>query len=112
MEGVKAFRSLLAEAGLGHRAQREVLLVARIDPIEVTRSKIASLDTDKLTPSQLEALKSLAGQTFDYRWSLADSLEERSEAWKTLPESTVNKLHNREIRRSLDYLYRHFEARE
>lgn len=110
VEGVKAFRSLLAETGLGHRAQRAVLSVARIDPIEVSRSRIASLDTDKLTPSQLEALESLAGQTFDYRWSLADSLAQLSDEWKTLPESTVNKLHNREIRRSLDYLYRHLAS--
>lgn len=111
VEGIKAFRSLLAEAGLEYQFERKVLSVARIDLIQLDHDKFRSLDADKLSPGQLQALKSLAGRTFMYRWSLAESLTDASDTWRTLPDSTVNKLHNREIEHRLNYLYHNFKTR-
>lgn len=106
VEGVKAFRNLLARsADLGRPAEREVLSAARIDVIELAPDKIKAFDTEWLSPKQLHALRALSGRRFDHRWALAEALAAQSEAWRTRPETIANKLHNRNIRRKLDYVY-------
>ena len=70
------------------------------------------IDRSRLSYGQLEAVSALTGEAFEHRWALADALSERSDAWRRLPATTVNKLHNRELQRELDYLYQHFDSRE
>jgi PiT family inorganic phosphate transporter len=107
VDGVKAFRRLLAEeAGLDRAAERRVLSAARIAPIRLDPAAIAALDGEWLSAAQMDALEALAGRRFEHRWALAQALAEQSDAWKTRPQTTVNKLHNRGIRQRLDYLYR------
>ncbi|MGD8631045.1 MAG: inorganic phosphate transporter, partial [Gammaproteobacteria bacterium] len=108
VQGTHAFRDLLAETALDYRAERQVLSAARIVPIELSRNRIRSLDGDRLSAQQLEAIRALSGQRFKHRWELAEALAAQSDAWQLLPGKTVNKLHNRNIRQGLDYLYHHF----
>ncbi len=108
VEGVSAFRGLLADTGLSHQAEHQVLKAARLASIDLQQDQIESLDTDGFTAAQLDAVEALAGREFDYRWVLSEALAAQSDAWKMLPEETVNKLHNRKIRGDLDRLYRHF----
>jgi PiT family inorganic phosphate transporter len=108
VQGTRAFRDLLADASLNYQAERRVLSAARIVPIELSQSAILSLDSDRLSAPQLQAIKALSGQRFEHRWELAEALASRSDAWQLLPAKTVNKLHNRKIRQGLDYLYHHF----
>ncbi|MGD2083416.1 MAG: inorganic phosphate transporter [Chromatiales bacterium] len=107
VQGVRAFRRLLAQrAGLGRTAERRVLSVARIAPIELDPARIAELDGRWLSAGQRRAVEALSGRRFEHRWALAEALAQQSDAWRQLPETTANKLHNREIRRRLDHLYR------
>jgi PiT family inorganic phosphate transporter len=108
VRGTRTFRELLAEASLKHQAERRVLSAARIVPIELSQSNILSLDSDRLSAQQLQAIRALSGHQFQHRWELAEALAERNNAWQLLPDKTVNKLHNRKIRQDLDYLYHHF----
>jgi PiT family inorganic phosphate transporter len=110
VEGVRTFRELLAEhADLDRAAERRVLAAARIAPIELDPARIADLDRGRLSPDQLRAVRALSGRRFQHRWALAEALAEQSGSWAMRPETTVNKLHNREIRRRLDSLYRQLD---
>ena len=108
VQGTRAFRALLAEAALKHRTERLVLSAARIVPIELSQDRIRSLDSERLSAQQLQAIRALTGQRFRHRWGLAEALAAQSDTWQLLPGKTVNKLHNRKIRQDLDYLYHHF----
>jgi PiT family inorganic phosphate transporter len=110
VQGTRAFRELLAETALDYQAERQVLSAARIAPIELTQNRIRSLDSDRLSAQQLQAIRALSGHSFKHRWELAETLAAQSDAWQFLPGKTVNKLHNRNIRQGLDYLYQHFGA--
>jgi PiT family inorganic phosphate transporter len=63
-----------------------------------------------VSAQQLQAIRALSGHSFRHRWELAEALAAQSDAWQLLPGKTVNKLHNRNIRQGLDYLYHHFGA--
>jgi PiT family inorganic phosphate transporter len=108
VQGTHAFRDLLAETTLDYQAERQVLSAARIAPIELSRNRIRSLDSDRFSTQQLVAIRALSGHRFKHRWGLAEALAAQSDAWQLLPGETVNKLHNRNIRQGLDYLYLHF----
>jgi len=78
----------------------------------VTAEKIADLETNGLSSAQLDALSKLAGQTYNYAWQLGDALSEISPEWIVLGGGLKNKLHDRDIKQKLAYLYRNFQRRE
>ncbi len=78
----------------------------------VTAEKIADLETNGLSSAQLDALSKLAGQTYNYPWQLGDALAEISQEWIMLGGGLKDKLHDRDIKQKLAYLYRKFQRRE
>ncbi len=78
----------------------------------VTAEKIADLETNGLSSAQLDALSKLAGQTYNYPWQLGDALAEISPQWIMLGGGLKDKLHDRDIKQKLAYLYRKFQRRE
>ncbi|RZO43097.1 MAG: inorganic phosphate transporter [Proteobacteria bacterium] len=78
----------------------------------VTAEKIADLETNGLSSVQLDALSKLAGQTYNYPWQLGDALAEISQEWIMLGGGLKDKLHDRDIKQKLAYLYRKFQRRE
>jgi len=85
--------------------------LARLGRWEVQDSIIAN-DVDKhwLTAGQLEALRSLKGQQFNHLWRFNAALGESSEEWQLKPDTTVNKLVNKELKKKLVYLGRLFKV--
>jgi len=78
----------------------------------VTAEKIADFETNGLSSAQLDALSKLAGQTYNYPWQLGDALAEISPEWIMLGGGLKDKLHDRDIKQKLAYLYRKFQRRE
>ncbi len=78
----------------------------------ITAEKIADLETNGLSSVQLDALSKLAGQTYNYPWQLGDALAEISQEWIMLGGGLKDKLHDRDIKQKLAYLYRKFQRRE
>ncbi|MDP7169927.1 MAG: anion permease [SAR324 cluster bacterium] len=78
----------------------------------VTAEKIADFETNGLSSAQLDALSKLAGQTYNYPWQLGDALAEISPQWIMLGGGLKDKLHDRDIKQKLAYLYRKFQRRE
>ena len=74
----------------------------------ITQEKIDSMDKKGLSLIQLDALKQLPGQTFNFPWQLGDSLAEISSEWEVRGGGLKNKLHDRKIKQKLVYLYRNF----
>ncbi len=62
-----------------------------------------------MTPGQLAALRTLNGQRFNHLWRFNAALANTSEEWKLKPDTTVNKLTNKEMKKKLAYLGRLFK---
>lgn len=104
LEKIKAFDS--HQTGL-------VLELARLGRWEVQESVIANdVDTHWLTPGQVTALRSLKGQRYDHFWRFKLALADASPEWKLLPDTTVNKQTNKELKKKLSYLGRLFKVKK
>jgi PiT family inorganic phosphate transporter len=110
--GLKSFKQALeGKAGLDRSTTAEILQVARLEYIKIDPARLDKLDELSLDDSQKAAVRRLAGQSFDYPWMLADALSKQSPAWRIRPETTVNKIFNRDIVEKRQELYRVFTAR-
>lgn len=86
-----------------------ILRFSQIKDIEVDTSIIATeIETNWLSPGQLESVQKIDGQNFRYSWEFKDRLKELSDDWEKLPDITVNKLHNRAIDERINYMIRMF----
>ena len=110
--GLKSFKQALeGKAELDRSTTAEILQVARLEYIKIDPARLDKLDELSLDDSQKAAVRRLAGQSFDYPWMLADALSKQSPAWRIRPETTVNKIFNRDIVEKRQELYRVFTAR-
>ncbi len=99
--------------GLDEEGSSLVLELARMGRWEVRESVIANeVDTHWLTTGQVDALRSIKGLRFNHQWRFNQALAEASPEWKLLPNSTVNKLTNKELKKKLKYLGRLFEVHD
>ncbi|MED5515672.1 MAG: inorganic phosphate transporter, partial [SAR324 cluster bacterium] len=78
----------------------------------VSEEKIAYLDKKVLSSKQMAALSKLKGQTYNFPWQLGDALSEISPEWIVSGGGLKDKLHDRDIKQKLAYLYRIFQRRE
>ena len=110
--GLKSFKQALeGKAELDRSTTAEILQVARLEHIKIDPARLDKLDELPLDDSQKAAVRRLAGQSFDYPWMLADALSKQSPAWRIRPETTVNKIFNRDIVEKRQELYRVFTVR-
>jgi len=70
----------------------------------------AKLKAGVLSEKQRRAVRQLKGQSFDYKWHLAEVLASIEPEWRMPPNTKVNKAHNKRIQSDLAYLYRLFNA--
>ncbi len=105
------FKSDLEKSGGIDPAQSPMVLeVSRLGLWEVKASIVAN-DVDKhwLTPGQLDAVRSLEGQRFEHLWLFKAALAKVSDEWKLRPDTTVNKMTNKELKKKIAYLGRLFK---
>lgn len=108
-----AFRKALRDrVSLPPKIETRIIESAEIDPLFIDSGKLAQFRDGWLTESQYSALSALAGRRYRYKWALVDDLVKTSRQWALLPETTVNKLHNKEIRNRLNAVFHAFSANE
>ena len=73
--------------------------------------QVYRIEEGRLGPGQIEAIEELSGTRFRYRWALAEALAAHTDEWVYLPESPLNRKHNKQLRRRLEYVLRHFDRR-
>lgn len=92
--------------------EKKILEFSEIANIEITPERIATIKPDWLSSNQISALKELSGQHFDFKWDLADALEQRSGEWKKLPDTIENKSYNKDLKAKMNFIYRTFSSKE
>ena len=75
----------------------------------INAEKLSAIDKHFLSVHQLETLKQLEGEKYNYSWQLGNVLAQNSKEWEMRGEGLENKLKDREIKRKLAYLYRLFK---
>jgi len=92
--------------------ESEVLYYAEISRTSIRPEILGEIDREWLGEERAEVLGSLVGQSFVYKWQLAERLSDKSDQWKLLKETTVNKTYNKQIKSKLDYIFRTFAIAE
>jgi len=109
--GATRFRSAVRErVRLSRDQEKRVLETAEIHPTHIDPVRLPNLDPSILSPDQVRTLGKLANRWFLYRWQLADELAELDSSWNPRSPERGNRLHNMEIRRRLNYVFRTFRA--
>ena len=106
--GTRFLRAVNKRVELDQKQERQVLWYAEIGRYKMDSSKIGKFSDGWLTSGQIEALRQLSGMEFTQKWRIAEALAARNDEWKLLPETKVNKLHNKDIRERLDVIFRTF----
>ena len=91
--------------------ERRVLALSEIGDFRIDEARIYRIQEGRLSPLQIEAIEELAGSRFRYRWAFAEALAAHTDEWAYLPDSPLNKTHNKQLRRQLEYAFRHFDRR-
>jgi PiT family inorganic phosphate transporter len=90
---------------------RTAIDYAKIEPIEITESKLSRYDFSRLSGVQRMALQQLVGQRYRYAWELAEALSALSPQWRRRPAIAVNRSFNKHLDKDLAYLVRTFASR-
>ena len=78
----------------------------------INAEKLSSIDDHFLSTQQLETLRKLEGEKYNFSWQLANTLAQKDKEWKLKGGGLKNKLKDREIKSKLAYLYRLFKEKE
>ncbi len=78
----------------------------------INAEKLSSIDDHFLSTQQLESLRKLEGEKYNFSWKLGDALAQKDKEWKLQGGGLKNKLKDREIKSKLAYLYRLFKEKE
>ena len=111
--GAAAFLDAFGEraAATSAAVERRALALAEIGDFRIDVKQVYRIEEGRLSPGQIEAVEELAGTRFRYRWALAEALVAHSDEWAYLPESPLNRKHNKQLRGRLEYVFRHFDRR-
>lgn len=83
----------------------KIVEAARINPITIEAARLDALKRTSLSTAQQRAVRRLAGRSFLHRWMLDEALAMESEAWRSKPPTTTNKLYNRRLEDERRELY-------
>ena len=111
--GAAAFLDAFGEraAAISAAVERRALALSEIGDFRIDMKQVYRIEEGRLSPGQIEAIEELAGTRFRYRWALAEALVAHSDEWAYLPESPLNRKHNKQLRGRLEYVFRHFDRR-
>jgi hypothetical protein len=74
-----------------------------VEEITVDPAKFKALEKlNVIEPVRMEALRTLSGKTFTYRWELVQALADATPEWKLKEKTVLNKPYNKEIQKDLD----------
>ena len=93
---------------LDGKQQKKILEYSEAADIFIAPDIVDTLLPDWMTAGQIAAVGKLSGRQFDFKWAVADALEQLSDEWKMLPNTIENKRHNKEIKAKLSFVYRQF----
>ena len=110
--GTLFLRAVEKQVDLNQSQEKQLLWFAETGVFRIEASQIKQFSDGWLSSEQLDALRRLTGETFTFKWQLAQALADEHEAWKLLPESKINKLHNKEINHRLTAVFRAFSVAE
>jgi len=79
-----------------------ILSSAKIDKLKITQAAIDKVNTNWISPEQLNALKKLKGRSFEHNWQLVQALGGETPAWQF---SQNSKSQNDELNNRLANLY-------
>ena len=79
-----------------------ILSSTEIDQLKITQAAIDKVNTDWISPEQLNALKKLKGRSFEHKWQLVQALGGETPAWQFSPN---DRYHNDELNNRLANLY-------
>jgi PiT family inorganic phosphate transporter len=102
---------LETELGLDWKARDTVLQYSERKNLAVDPALLDGLDTNWYAPAQIAALRRIAGQRYNHKWTLGEALAGETAEWRFQPADPVNKNYNKELQKKLDTLYRIFETR-
>jgi PiT family inorganic phosphate transporter len=92
--------------------QQQLLETAELVKLYINPEKIEYLDSSLFTPEQLAQVRELSGRRFNYRWELQEALTALSSNWAYLPETILNKQHNKRIAQDMSVLESTFIVRD
>ena len=93
--------------------EAKILDAAELYPMSIQMyKKFAEIDTEFLSPPQIEALEALSGRTFKHKWQLYEALSNKSQEWRKLEKSKLNKPFNMHLDEQLSYVYELFHLVE
>ena len=108
---VRGFRKALRERRVRTSSVvSKILDRAKIDIILIRNDKIWQLDNTSLTETQVSSIWEIVGKRFDHTWMLDDALADIHEEWRSLPDTTVNKLFNRHLNGQRQQVYNIFRV--
>ena len=88
--------------------EEKILDAAEIYPMSISDAKLMNIDTDYLTPEQVEPLEEMTGLSFNHKWQLYDALSSKSQAWRKLEKTKLNKPFNNHLDEQYQYIYELF----
>ncbi len=88
--------------------QEKILKYSEAADIFIAPDIVDTLVPDWMTAGQIAAVGKLSGRHFDFKWAVADALEQSGDEWKMLPSTIENKRHNKEIKAKLSFIYQQF----
>jgi len=88
--------------------EEKILDAAEIYPMSISDAKLMNIDTDYLTPEQVELLEEMTGLSFNHKWQLYDALSSKSQAWRKLEKTKLNKTFNNHLDEQYQYIYELF----
>ena len=91
--------------------ERRVLALSEVGDFRIDEAQIYGIEEGRLSPRQIEAIEELAGARFRYRWAFAEALAAHTDEWAYRPDSPLDKRYNEQLRRQLEYVFRHFSRR-
>ncbi|MFH1010118.1 MAG: anion permease [bacterium] len=97
--------ALKAKKALSRTAVERLLSLAEKDSFFIAEAQLSKVDEGWLTPWQMEAVRRVAGLSFEHKWELHEALSKQSSQWTYLPHSRQNDYHNKELRRKLTHIY-------
>ena len=100
-----AFDAAMREKSDLNADQRAMVInISRQEKFVINPYIITKLDQEWLSTNQIEAVKALSNQTFQYDWQLINQLEKASDSWSLKPDTKNYKRYNKDIMHKRQYI--------
>ena len=110
--GMEFIRAVEGRVGKLSGAQQQTLLnIAENVKIQIDPEKIDNLDNNLFSAVELQEIRELSGQRFNYRWELQNALIKISPDWQYRPATILNKQYNKMLSQKMTVIENNFIVR-